>query len=145
MGGQLKRMIVGAAPLSTKTHEAISAIFNVTLQVGYGLTETCASATCMDQDEKKTGHTGGPNLSVLLKLEDWMEGGYLVSDKPNPRGEIIVGGPSVAKGYYKQSKEVNSDFFEEHGQRWFRTGDIGEINSEGCLKIIDRKKGLVKL
>lgn len=99
----------------------------------------------MDPGDTRTGHTGGPNHGVLLRLEDWEEGGYLVTDKPNPRGEIIVGGPSIAKGYFKQPPEVNAGFFEEFGHRWFRTGDIGEITPSGCLKIIDRKKDLVKL
>lgn len=63
-------------------------------------------------------------------------GGYTNKDKPNPRGEIVIGGPNVTMGYFN-SEEVSEDFFvDENGQRWFCTGDIGEINPDGCLQII---------
>merc|ERR1711915_22090 len=73
------------------------------------------------------------------------EGGYKVTDKPRPRGELIIGGKCVAKGYFKSSETINEDFLIQDGQRWFRTGDIGEVDPEGRIKIIDRKKDLVKL
>lgn len=64
-------------------------------------------------------------------------GGYYSTDKPNPRGEILIGGPNVTMGYYKNESKNREDFFvDEKGQRWFCTGDIGEIHSEGSLKII---------
>lgn len=64
-------------------------------------------------------------------------GGYYSTDKPNPRGEIVIGGPNVTMGYYKKESRNREDFYvDEHGQRWFCTGDIGEIHSDGCLKII---------
>ncbi|MCL4148175.1 UNVERIFIED_CONTAM: hypothetical protein GTU68_054373 [Idotea baltica] len=145
LGGQLKRLVVGGAPVTPHTHDTMRAIFGCSLQVGYGSTETASSITGMDEDDTITGQVGGPNLSVLVKLQSWEEGGYLVTDLPFPRGEIIVGGPCVAKGYFKQNQETVGAFFEEDGQRWFRSGDIGELNNLGVLKIIDRKKDLVKL
>ncbi|KAJ3594692.1 hypothetical protein NHX12_003999 [Muraenolepis orangiensis] len=76
----------------------------------------------------------------------WEEGGYFSTDKPNPRGEILIGGPNVTMGYYKNEAQNRVDFFlDENGQRWFCTGDIGEFHPDGCLQIIDRKKDLVKL
>lgn len=145
LGGYLKRLVVGGAPLSPQTHETMRAIFDVSIQVGYGSTETSSCISGMDEDDVSTGHTGGPNLGVIMKLIDWEEGNYRVSDKPNPRGEIVVGGPVVGKGYFKLPEENKASFYEENGMRWFRTGDIGEMNSCGSLKIIDRKKDLVKL
>ena len=69
-----------------------------------------------------------------------------VTDKPNPRGEIVIGGGNVALGYYKLPEKTKEDFFTDgDGLRWFRTGDIGEMYPDGTLKIIDRKKDLVKL
>ncbi|KAF3848116.1 hypothetical protein F7725_021144 [Dissostichus mawsoni] len=73
------------------------------------------------------------------------ERGYHSTDKPNPRGEILVGGPNVTMGYYKNGSKNDDFFVDESGQRWFCTGDIGEFHKDGCLKIIDRKKDLVKL
>lgn len=60
-------------------------------------------------------------------------------------GEILIGGDNVALGYYKLPEATAKDFFIEGGRRWFRTGDIAEVQADGCFKIIDRKKDLVKL
>ena len=57
-------------------------------------------------------------------------------DKPNPRGEIVIGGNNVAMGYFKQPEKTAEVFFEENGQRWFYTGDVGEMESDGSLKIV---------
>lgn len=59
-----------------------------------------------------------------------------MSDKPFPRGEIIFGGANVVVGYYKNPEKTAEDFFEKDGMRWFCTGDIGEFQADGCLKII---------
>lgn len=58
-------------------------------------------------------------------------------DKPNPRGEIIIGGPNVSMGYFRNAEKTAEDFIvDENGQQWFCTGDIGEFHSDGCLQII---------
>ncbi len=63
-------------------------------------------------------------------------GGYTRKDKPNPRGEILIGGPNVTMGYYRNESN-NEDFFvDENNQRWFCTGDVGEIYPDGCLQIV---------
>jgi long-chain acyl-CoA synthetase len=69
-------------------------------------------------------------------LVDWDEGGYMTSDKPKPRGEIWIGGGNVAMGYYKNPQKTKEDFYEVNGRRYFATGDIGEFDGDGCLKII---------
>ena len=51
----------------------------------------------------------------------------------------------MAKGYFKNEEKTKESFFEEGGKRWFKSGDIGEFDKQGSLKIIDRKKDLVKL
>lgn len=77
---------------------------------------------------------------------NWEEGNYRVTDKPNPRGEIIIGGGNVAAGYYKLPDKTAEEFqTDAEGRRWFLTGDIGEFYPDGTIKIIDRKKDLVKL
>lgn len=67
---------------------------------------------------------------------DQFSGNYYTTDKPYPRGEVIIGGDHVTVGYYKL-KDDNS-FFEKDGKRWFRTGDIAEYHHEGYFKIIGR-------
>ncbi|XP_015238165.1 PREDICTED: long-chain-fatty-acid--CoA ligase 4-like [Cyprinodon variegatus] len=92
-----------------------------------------------------TGRVGAPLICCEIQLRDWTEGGYTSKDQPNPRGEILIGGPNVTMGYFRQDGN-NQDFFvDEKGQRWFCTGDIGEVYPDGCLQIVDRKKDLVKL
>ena len=64
-------------------------------------------------------------------------GSYTVRDKPYPRGEVVIGGPNVTKGYFKNPAKTAEDFeVDRNGQRWFHTGDIGEFHPDGCLKII---------
>ena len=61
------------------------------------------------------------------------------------RGELLIGGASVARGYFKNEEKTSEDFYNEGGKRWFRTGDIGEMFEDGTVRIVDRKKDLVKL
>lgn len=71
----------------------------------------------------------------MLKL--LLSGGYRSTDEPHPRGEILIGGPNITMGYYKNEAKNQEDFFvDENSQRWFCTGDIGEFHEDGCLKII---------
>ncbi|KAJ8256264.1 hypothetical protein COCON_G00184160 [Conger conger] len=84
-----------------------------------------------------TGRVGAPLVCSEITLKDWEEAGYRSTDKPNPRGEILIGGPNVTMGYYKNEAMSQRDFFVDgNGQRWFCTGDIGEVLPDGCLKII---------
>jgi len=113
---------------------------------GYGLTESCACGTIMDSDDNSIGAAGPPLQGVQIQLINWDEGNYTVDDQPNPRGEIVIGGGNVASEYFRLPGKTKEDFFRDKaGRRWFRTGDIGEFNFHGTLKIIDRKKDLVKL
>ena len=145
LGGQLRMLVVGGAPVSPETHNKIRAMFGCTVQVGYGATETSACICSMDTHDARTSHCGPPNHGVLLTLEDWPEGGYLTTDTPNPRGEIVVGGPMVSRGYFRSPEKTSEVFFERDGTRWFRTGDIGEMDETGVLRVIDRKVDLIKL
>ncbi|XP_039621738.1 long-chain-fatty-acid--CoA ligase 4-like isoform X1 [Polypterus senegalus] len=145
LGGNVRMMLSGGAPLSPATQRFMNICFCCPVGQGYGLTETCGAGTITEVADYSTGRVGAPLICCEIKLRDWIEGGYTDMDKPNPRGEILIGGPNVTKGYYKCDK-VGEDFFvDENGQRWFCTGDIGEIHPDGCLQIVDRKKDLVKL
>ncbi|XP_054708359.1 fatty acid CoA ligase Acsl3-like [Uloborus diversus] len=145
MGGDLRVVMSGGAPLSSDTQSFIRCCLNVQVLQGYGLTETAASSTIQDFDDYSSGRVGAPLSTCKLRLVDWDEGSYHVTDKPNPRGEIVVGGDCLTNGYFKNQDLTNEVFKIENGTRWFYTGDIGEMLPNGTLKIIDRKKDLVKL
>ncbi|ODN03288.1 Long-chain-fatty-acid--CoA ligase 4 [Orchesella cincta] len=145
VGGKVRLLASGGAPLAPDVHEFVRTSLCLPLLQGYGLTETAACATISLCSDMSTGRVGAPLGCCDIRLVNWDEGNYTVNDKPYPRGEILIGGDNVALGYYKMSESSNQDFFEEDGRRWFRSGDIGEMQKDGVLKIIDRKKDLVKL
>ncbi|KOB73857.1 Acyl-CoA synthetase, partial [Operophtera brumata] len=145
LGGRVRMMISGGAPLSPDTHAQVRICLCCDVVAGYGLTETTSSATVMDVFDRSTGRVGAPTTNSQLKLIDWEEGNYRVSNKPFPQGEVMIGGDCVAEGYYRMPEKTREEFVDEGGRRWFRSGDIAELHHDGCIKIIDRKKDLVKL
>ena len=78
--------------------------------------------------------------SIEVKLVDVPDLKYFADNKPNPQGEIWIRGGAVTEGYLDLEKENQESFHDG----WFKTGDIGQFDSKGLLKIIDRKKNLVK-
>jgi len=145
LGGKVRVLLSGGAPLASDTHSLCRTCLSMPVIQGYGLTETASCATVTHTRDRVCGRAGAPLMDVDIKLVDWEEGNYRVTDQPNPRGEVHVGGDNVAVGYYNNKEETEANFYEENGRRWFRTGDIGEFDNDGVLKIIDRKKDLVKL
>ncbi len=125
-GGRLRFCITGGAALS----ETIYLIFNgagVSIMQGYGLTETSPVITSSNPIDVKLGTVGKPIRNIEVRI---------ASD-----GEIEATGPNVMLGYYNKP-EATRDVFSEDG--WFKTGDIGQFDDEGFLKITDRKKELFK-
>lgn len=146
LGGHLRFMLCGGAPLSGDSQHFINICMGAPIGQGYGLTETFAGAAFSEWDDYSVGRVGPPLPCGYIKLVSWEEGGYLTSDKPMPRGEIVVGGFSVTAGYFNNQEKTNEVFkVDEKGMRWFYTGDIGQFHPDGCLEIIDRKKDIVKL
>lgn len=146
LGGRIRFLLSGGAPLSSDTQRFINICLGAPIGQGYGLTETTAGATFSEFDDTSVGRVGAPLPCSFIKLIDWPEGGYLTSDSPKPRGEIVVGGPNVTLGYFKNEEKTKESYkVDERGMRWFYTGDIGQFHADGCLEIIDRKKDIVKL
>ncbi|XP_045768006.1 long-chain-fatty-acid--CoA ligase 4 isoform X2 [Maniola jurtina] len=145
LGGRVRLMISGGAPLAPDTHTQVRLCLCCDVVAGYGLTETTSCATVMDPLDRSTGRVGAPTTGTDIKLVNWVEGNYRVNNKPYPQGEVVIGGDSVAEGYYKNPEKTREEFLDIAGRRWFRSGDIAELHHDGCLKIIDRKKDLVKL
>lgn len=86
-----------------------------------------------------TGRSGCPVTTNYVRLINWEEGNYFVTNRPNPQGEVLIGGENIAGGYYKMPEESEAAFFEDEMARWFRTGDIGEMQSDGTIKIIGKR------
>lgn len=125
-GGRLKFCITGGAAIS----DDIYLIFTgsgVPIMQGYGLTETSPVITSNNPRASRLGTVGKPIRNVRVRI---------AAD-----GEIEALGPGVMLGYYNKP-EANREAFTNDG--WFRTGDIGEIDTDGFLKITDRKKELFK-
>lgn len=143
IGGHIKLVLSGGAPMNAESQEFLRIALGCVVVQGYGLTETCAGLSVQNgYHEFATRRVGPPIPSCEVKLVDVREMGYTVHDKPYPRGEIVVRGPVVTRGYYKRP-ELTAEVYGKDG--WFYTGDIGQINEDGSLSVVDRKKNLVKL
>ena len=138
-GGKLKLIGVSSAPLAESTHALVQAALNVNVVNAYGATETCGGSHMLHVDDLAYGTCGVPYSSAKFYLKSWDEGGYSTEDKPNPRGEIVLGGDTIASGYYKMEEETKRAFeVDENGEIWYSSGDIGEVLPNGTLKIIGK-------
>lgn len=144
-GGGLKSVLSGGAPLSSKTQEFLKLTLCCPVIQGYGLTETCGAGLISYLDDLSSGHVGGPLPSTRVRLVCWDEGGYSSTDLSGPKGEIWLGGPCVATGFYKNPERTEEEFHIREGIRWYATGDIGRIRWDGTIVIIDRMKDIVKI
>ncbi|XP_022723130.1 long chain acyl-CoA synthetase 6, peroxisomal-like [Durio zibethinus] len=142
LGGRVRFMGSGAAPLSPDVSDFLKICFDCPVVEGYGMTETSCVVSCMDESDILSGHVGSPSPACEIKLVDVPEMNYTSDDLPYPRGEICVRGPIVFQGYFKDEVQTR-EVLDEDG--WLHTGDIGLWLTGGRLKIIDRKKNIFKL
>ncbi len=147
LGGSLRLMISGGAPLAAETQLFMAVAFCCPVGQGWGCTETCGCGTITHPADVACGPVGAPVPSCQIKLVSRPEMGYTTEDRPLPRGEAYIGGPSVAQGYFRHPVKTKAAFFEDqYGERWFRTGDVCQWNAgDGTLTIIDRCSDLIKL
>ncbi|KAK7407748.1 hypothetical protein VNO78_09798 [Psophocarpus tetragonolobus] len=141
LGGRVRILLSGAAPLPRHVEEFMRVTSGSTLTQGYGLTESCAGCfTAIGDVYSMIGTVGVPMTTIEARLESVPEMGYDALSSV-ARGEICLRGNSLFSGYHKRedlTKEVVVD-------GWFHTGDIGEWQPNGAMKIIDRKKNIFKL
>src|ERR1700675_2037697 len=125
MGGKAEEFISGGAPLGLELAEWFADI-GIPIHEGYGLTETSPVIAVNTPAAHKLGTVGKPLANIEVRIAD--------------DGEVLVRGPSVFKGYWNRPQETQDAFVDG----WFKTGDIGNLDSEGYLSITDRKKDLIK-
>lgn len=125
LGGKARLFISGGAPLGREIAEWF-AVIGIRIFEGYGLTEASPVIAVNTPLAHKLGTVGKILRNIEVRIAE--------------DGEILVRGPSVFKGYWNRPEETKSAFTDG----WFKTGDIGAIDSDGFLSITDRKKDLVK-
>jgi len=137
---QLRFFLSGAAPMPRWVLESLWRR-GFKMFEGYGTTEN-SPVYGFNEQLDKIGSVGRPISTLVTKIVD-------EANRPLPphqRGEICLGGPCIAKGYYKNPKATEAVMdVDEHGVRWLRTGDLGYLDEEGNLYITGRKKYLIIL
>ena len=125
-GGHVRYFIAGGAPLGLDTAHWYASV-GIRILEGYGLTETSPVLAINTPDHNRMGSVGRPLPNVTCRIAD--------------DGELLVAGPNVFPGYWKQPT-CSPEYFDEQG--FFRTGDIAHLDADGFLYVTDRKKELLK-
>jgi long-chain acyl-CoA synthetase len=123
-GGNIKNCVTGAAPINPEILRFFDAA-GVLILEGWGMTETSTAATVARPDAFKFGTVGRAFRDCQIKIAD--------------DGEILVKGPNIFQGYYKNEEATKETIVDG----WLHTGDIGELDSDGYLKITGRKKDII--
>jgi long-chain acyl-CoA synthetase len=143
----IKMCFSGAAPLLADTKQRFEAVTGARIVEGYSLTEAMM-ATCLNplEGENKLGSVGLPLPDVNVRVFDGDEGTRVMPIKEV--GEVALSGPQLMIGYWNRPEEtanVLRDHVDELGtRRWLHTGDLGYLDEDGYLFIVDRKKDLIK-
>ncbi|KAL6246825.1 hypothetical protein RBB50_006132 [Rhinocladiella similis] len=158
----LKRITSAAAPLSVELREAVERRFKtlygatVVCRQGWGMTETSPLGAMMPIDRLDKQHTVG-NITSSMEFrvvdpETMRDVDIRAADGSTEPGELWCRGPNVTKGYYRNEEATRNGFFQDppgpgpngDGKLWFRTGDVGFLDKDGFITIVDRIKEMIK-
>jgi len=143
--GKFDLCVSGAGPLHRPIQEAFESRTGARLTEGYGLTETTPVVSAGPfWGKRKIGTVGLPFPGTEWRIMDAETGTKDMGIGKDNVGEICVAGPQIMKGYLNQPEENAESFVEYEGKRYFRTGDIGYMDEDGQIVILDRKKQLIK-
>ena len=132
----LRLCVSGGAPMPIEVMREFEASFGARILEGYGLSETAPVATFNQLHlPSRPGTVGVPLFGVEVRCVDEQDAPVA----PGARGEVVIRGPNVMKGYFGRDEETA----EALRGGWFHTGDIGVLDAEGYLAIVDRKKDLI--
>jgi acyl-CoA synthetase (AMP-forming)/AMP-acid ligase II len=134
----LRVVVSGAAPLPPEVAERVKSIYGCLVSQGYGLTETSPATNTNPLDRIKLESCGPPLADTFEKIVSLDTGEELAAGEV---GEVAVRGPQVMKGYWKRPQETKECLSEDG---WLLTGDIGWLDEDGYLYILDRKKEMIK-
>jgi malonyl-CoA/methylmalonyl-CoA synthetase len=126
---RLRLCVSGSAPLAPSLHEELSVRAGVHVLERYGMTETIMNVSNPYDGDRRAGTVGFPLPGVEVRL-----------DGDSPTGEILLRGPNVFPGYWRRDDATRAAF---DADGWFRTGDIGEFDADGYLRIVGRAKELI--
>ncbi|CEP14131.1 hypothetical protein [Parasitella parasitica] len=141
LGGAVRIIGSGAAPLSPDVLQFLRVVLCCDIREGYGATETTAASCLQRMGDNNAGSVGGPYTCNEIKLVNVPEMECFTDSHP-PKGEICMRGPNIFKGYYKDQEQTDQ-VVDSDG--WYHSGDIGTIDQEGSIQVVDRKKNIFKL
>ncbi|KAF2878344.1 long-chain-fatty-acid-CoA ligase/ protein binding protein [Massariosphaeria phaeospora] len=135
-------LVSGSAPIDPTLHQFLRVIFATHFAQGYGLTETYAIGLVQHAGDVSEGNCGGVVPTTECCILDVPDMDYLTTDKPHPRGELLMRANTQFKEYHRDEEETKKAVDSEG---WFHTGDIASVDEMGRFKIIDRRKNVLKL
>ncbi|MCY1404248.1 Long-chain-fatty-acid--CoA ligase [compost metagenome] len=134
----LKVCASGGAPLPVELMQQFKALTGCQLTEGWGMTETCTGGTFTPAGKLKPGSCGLPQIGVTIKFLDTEDPTRSVPLGEN--GEIAISGPNVMSGYWNKPESTRESFTEDG---FFRTGDVGYMDEDGFIYIVDRTKDML--
>jgi long-chain acyl-CoA synthetase len=135
-------MVSGSAPIDPSLQQFLRVAFGNNFVQGYGLTETYAATLIQSNNDFSAGNCGGVNCAVECRLLDVPDMEYLTTDKPHPRGELLVRSTTLFREYFRNEEETKKAIDSDG---WFHTGDICTVDEMGRFKVVDRRKNVLKL